>query len=104
TAVGADEQGKQELDSAVLARADVLAVDSRVQCASIGELYHALTAGVVTEAMAVELGQICAGAQEGRTTVEQITMCDLTGVGVQDVAAANVVMANAEGLGERFRI
>ncbi len=104
TAVGADEQDKQELETAVIARADILAVDSRKQCAAFGELHHALSAGLVKESKAVELGQICLGAEKGRTAGHQLTVCDLTGVGVQDVAAANVVMANAEGLGEVVRI
>jgi len=44
---------------------------------------------------AVELGRTCAGEVAGRTGEEQLTICDLTGVGVQDVAAANAVLANA---------
>jgi ornithine cyclodeaminase len=69
-------------------------VDSREQCARVGELHHALEAGLVPSAeAAVELGEICAGLRPGRTSPEQTIVCDLTGVGVQDVAAANLVMA-----------
>ena len=98
TAVGSDAADKQELDPSVLSRADLVVVDSRTQCAQIGELHHALVAGAIDEQEAVELGQICMRARPGRTSPDQLTVCDLTGVGVQDVAAANVVMANA---GER---
>jgi ornithine cyclodeaminase/alanine dehydrogenase-like protein (mu-crystallin family) len=98
TAVGSDGADKQELDPSVPARADLLVVDSREQCARIGELHHALAAGLIDTRKAVELGEICALAHPGRTSPDQLTVCDLTGVGVQDVAAANVVMANA---GER---
>jgi ornithine cyclodeaminase len=95
TAVGSDGVGKQELDPELLRRADVLAVDSLEQCRRIGELQHALD----VEARAVELGRISSGASPGRTAASQLTVCDLTGVGVQDVAAANAVMADIRGAG-----
>ena len=91
TAVGSDGVGKQELDPELLRRADVVAVDSLDQCRRLGELQHAL--GEADRA--VELGRICAGEAAGRTSRGQLTICDLTGVGVQDVAAANAVLANA---------
>jgi ornithine cyclodeaminase len=98
TALGSDGPDKRELDVDVLSRADLLVVDSRAQCARIGELHHALAEGAVASADdAVELGAICAGLSPGRTSQEQLTVCDLTGVGVQDVAAANVVMERAGG-------
>jgi len=100
TAVGSDGPNKQELDATVPARADLLVVDSREQSARIGELHHALAAGLIDERKAVELGEICALTHPGRTSADQLTVCDLTGVGVQDVAAANVVMANAGGRGD----
>ena len=108
TALGSDGVGKQELDPDVLERADVVAVDSRDQCARLGELQHALVAGVVGDpgTDVVELGEIVSGRASGRTGESQRTVCDLTGVGVQDVAAAIVVMdaAAREGLGERVAI
>jgi ornithine cyclodeaminase/alanine dehydrogenase-like protein (mu-crystallin family) len=90
TALGSDGAGKQELDPAILRDADLLVVDSRDQCMRLGELQHA--PGEAERA--VELGAICAGVAPGRTSQDQLTVCDLTGLGVQDVAAANVVMAN----------
>jgi ornithine cyclodeaminase/alanine dehydrogenase-like protein (mu-crystallin family) len=108
TAVGSDGVGKQELHPDVLERADVVAVDSRDQCARLGELQHALAAGVIGDpgTDVVELGEIVSGRASGRTGEGQRTVCDLTGVGVQDVAAAIVVMdaAAREGLGERLAI
>jgi ornithine cyclodeaminase/alanine dehydrogenase-like protein (mu-crystallin family) len=101
TAVGSDDEDKRELEPSVLARADRLVVDSRAQCARIGELHHALSAGLVDGRKAVELGEITSGLEPGRTTRDQLTVCDLTGVGVQDVAAANVVMERA---GDRGRL
>ncbi len=105
TALGSDGPDKQELDARVLGRADVLVVDSRVQCARIGELHHALEAGAVRSTNDVaELGEIAAGLRPGRTSQDQLTMCDLTGVGIQDVAAANLVMARADRDGTRVEI
>jgi ornithine cyclodeaminase len=86
-AVGSDTPGKQELNPFCLIRADVVAVDRLSQCASFGELKHALDAGMKTEA--IELGQIVAGNRPGRTTDAQITIADLTGVGFQDTAIAS---------------
>jgi ornithine cyclodeaminase len=104
TAVGADDADKQELDPAILGRADVLVVDSRRQSAAIGELHHALAAGLVTERKAVQLGEICAQVHPGRTSEDQLTVCDLTGLGVQDVAATNLVLANAGDRGDRITL
>jgi ornithine cyclodeaminase len=92
TAVGSDGAGKQELDPELLAGADRLVVDSRDQCARLGELQHALAAGLVSAERAVELGEIVAGRRPGRESEDELTVCDLTGVGVQDVAAAQLVM------------
>jgi ornithine cyclodeaminase/alanine dehydrogenase-like protein (mu-crystallin family) len=100
TAVGSDGVDKQELDPAVLQEADVLVVDSRDQCLRLGELQHA--PGQADRA--VELGAVCEGSAAGRTDASQLTVCDLTGLGVQDVAAANVVMTRAGDLGEGLEI
>jgi ornithine cyclodeaminase len=96
TAVGSDGPGKQELDPELLRAADVLAVDSLDQCRRLGELQHALDVAD----RAVELGSIAAGERPGRTDATQRTICDLTGVGVQDVAAANAVLASAPDAGQ----
>ena len=96
TALGSDGEGKQELDPEILRRADVLAVDSRDQCLRLGELQHAPDQAP----RAAELGELIAGRARGRTGDAELTVCDLTGVGVQDVAAANVMMARAGDAGE----
>ena len=100
TAVGSDGAGKQELDPELLRRADMLVVDSLDQCRRLGELQHALDVAD----RAVELGTVCAGTSPGRTSSTQLTVCDLTGVGVQDVAAANAVLANAGDSGELLSV
>ena len=100
TAVGSDGPGKQELDPEISRRADVLVVDSRQQSSVLGELQHATD----QVSRAVELGVVCAGDAPGRSGEGQLTLCDLTGVGVQDVAAANAVIAAAGERGETLEL
>jgi ornithine cyclodeaminase len=101
TAMGSDLPGKQELDPAVLARADILVCDQIAQCAKAGELQHALASKIVEKTKAVEIGEVIAGAKLGRQNDNQITVCDLTGIGVQDTAIAMLAydQARARGLG-----
>jgi ornithine cyclodeaminase/alanine dehydrogenase-like protein (mu-crystallin family) len=87
-AVGSDGPGKQELDADLLRAADVLVVDSIAQALRLGELQHAPELAD----RAVEIGAICAGDTPGRTDERSLVVCDLTGLGVQDVAAANAVL------------
>jgi ornithine cyclodeaminase len=101
TAVGADSPEKQELASGVLARAAIVAVDSREQCSRLGELRHALAVGAVSPSKAVELGEMASGTTPGRTSPDQLTVCDLTGVGVQDAAAAALVVEKTMDRGRR---
>lgn len=105
TAVGSDQSEKQEVEAAAVAKADLLVADSRPQCLRLGEIHHAVAAGLIAESdIHAELGEIIAGKKPGRRDTAAITFCDLTGVGVQDVAAANVVLerARAEGKGQRI--
>jgi len=95
TAVGSDEPTKQELDAEVLARAGVIAVDDRRQTAAFGELHHAIGRGLRTAEDVVTLGELLEGEAAGRTSSEEITVADLTGVGVQDAAIAALVMREA---------
>jgi ornithine cyclodeaminase len=105
TALGSDGPDKRELDVGVLAGADLLVVDGRTQCSQIGELHHALDAEVVLSPDdVIELGEICAGLRPGRTSEEQMTVCDLTGLGAQDVAAAALVLERASGATERVSV
>jgi len=107
TAVGSDQADKQEVEAAAVARADLLVADSRPQCLRLGEIHHAVAAGLIgADDIDAELGEIVAGLRPGRRDAVAITLCDLTGIGVQDVAAANVVLerALASGAGERLRL
>jgi len=89
TAVGSDTPGKQELDAACLAKADVVVVDRLSQCAKFGELSSAIAAGLMREEdVRGQLGEVVAGTKPGRSRDDEITVCDLTGVGFQDTAIA----------------
>ncbi|HEX9105627.1 MAG TPA: NAD(P)-binding domain-containing protein [Longimicrobiales bacterium] len=92
-AVGSDGPQKQELDVGVLAQADRLVADHLGQCLRLGELHHAVDAGVVEPAAVVELGDVVLGRVSGRRSALERIVCDLTGVGVQDAAIASAAMA-----------
>ena len=93
TAVGSDSRGKQELEAACLQRADLVVADRLSQCATFGELSHALRDGLIDQHDVVELGAIVSGRAAGRTGDDQITIADLTGVGFQDTAIAAAATA-----------
>ena len=97
TAMGSDAGYKNELVPAVVAAADLYVPDRLAQCAVLGELHHAIAAGAVpADADFPELGQIVAGQAPGRSGAGQITVCDLTGTGVQDTAIATLARGRAE--------
>lgn len=103
TAMGSDSPAKGELDPAMLASADVAAVDSLSQCKESGELHHALTAGLMIETDALELGTIINGQAAGRKSENDITIADLTGVAVQDIVIACAVLEKLEQAGSGQR-
>ncbi|HYV03165.1 MAG TPA: ornithine cyclodeaminase family protein [Blastocatellia bacterium] len=94
-AVGADSEDKQELDPALIGSNKVV-VDLLEQCASIGELHHALNHGLLTkQEVHAELGEVITGKKAGRTSEEEIITFDSTGTALQDVAAAAIVYERA---------
>jgi ornithine cyclodeaminase/alanine dehydrogenase-like protein (mu-crystallin family) len=103
-AVGADHEDKQEIAPELLARAKVF-TDSTEQARRIGDLHHAIAAGVMRAAdVHAELGEIIAGVKNARSSEGEITVFDSTGTGLQDVAAAIAVFraASTEGRGSRY--
>ena len=94
-AVGADNADKQEIHSDLMAASKVV-VDVLDQCAQIGDLHHALAAGVMKrQDVHAELGAVVAGLEPGRESDEEIIVFDSTGTALQDVAAAVVAYRNA---------
>ena len=94
-AVGADSHDKQELDAALVASAAVV-VDHLEQCATIGELHHALEAGLMSrDDVRAELSDVVAGRRPGRRAETEVVIFDSTGTALQDVAAAAAVYERA---------
>lgn len=94
-AVGADNPHKQEIQPTVMARSKIVC-DVIEQCASMGDLHHALNAGVVRrEDVYAELGEVVARRKPGRESVEEVIVFDSTGMALQDVAAVALVYEKA---------
>ena len=91
TAMGSDDDGKQELEAVLLAKADRVVADSISQCSQYGECLHAIQGGLIEEGSILELGQVIKNPAIGRTSEDQITVADLTGVAVQDIQIAKMV-------------
>jgi ornithine cyclodeaminase len=91
TAMGSDTPTKRELGPGLLKSADLVIADSIAQCQERGEIAHALVEGDISNDRIVELGNILSESKPGRTTPEQITVADLTGVAVQDIQIATAV-------------
>lgn len=95
-AVGSDGPDKQELAAECLVRAHKVVADRTSQCAALGEIHHAVEAGLLApEQVYAELGEIVSGQKRGREAGELI-VCDLTGVGAQDAAIAEAAWRRLE--------
>lgn len=88
TAIGSDTPEKNELDPRILQKADIVVADSISQCLERGEIHHALKAGLIDKGKIVELGKAIAQKELQRTSDDQLTVADLTGVAVQDIQIA----------------
>lgn len=97
TAMGSDQDGKNEIAPEALLRADLYVADRAAQAEALGELRAAIAAGIWDRGTPPELGDVIRGRATGRRTQEQITICDLTGTGVQDTAIASHVMRRLAG-------
>ncbi|MER8954774.1 cyclodeaminase [Mesorhizobium sp. M0833] len=96
TAMGSDAEHKNEIAPAILRMADLYVADSAKQTRRLGELHHAIAAGVMAaDAEITELGHIIAGERHGRRSDSDITIVDLTGTGVQDTAIATLARDRA---------
>lgn len=96
TAMGTDADYKTELAPDVIPAADLYVCDNLAQCRKQGELRPAIAAGLIRgDAVFPELGGIISGQHSGRRTDQSITICDLTGTGVQDTAIATFARERA---------
>jgi len=103
-AVGADNPEKQEIEPELLA-ANVVIADVLDQSATIGDLHHALDAGLMhRDDVRAELADIVSGRVRGRCSEDEIIVFDSTGTALQDVAAAAVVYDRAVASGDCLAI
>jgi alanine dehydrogenase len=103
-AVGADDHHKQEIDPALMASAKIVA-DSLGQSCTIGDTHHAIAAGLMEkENVYADLSEIVAGKKPGRTSDDEITVFDSTGIALEDAVAAVSVYekAAANGAARKF--
>lgn len=91
TAMGSDTEDKIELDPRILQNADIVVADSISQCLLRGEIHQALKAGVLEKERVVELGNVIVNPELRRSSDDQTTIADLTGVAVQDIQIAKAV-------------
>ncbi len=95
--MGADGPGKQEIATAELARVRVFC-DDWEQASHNGDLAHAVEAGVLARDDVTELGAVLAGAVPGRSSADEATAFDSTGLAIQDLAIALAALERADEL------
>ena len=104
--VGSDMEGKQEIDENIFGAARVF-VDDMNQAVAVGETEMPIKKGVIEESDIIgEMGALILGNIEGRTSDDDITIYDTTGIALQDLLTAKKVLELAEekGLGETIDI
>lgn len=89
--MGTDTIGKQEVETATVARATVF-TDEVAQAVTLGESQHAVAAGTKSQADIFQIGEVINGTHAGRTSDDELTLFDGTGVGLQDLAVASAVI------------
>jgi len=96
--MGTDTKGKQEVEPALVARARLF-TDEVEQSVTIGEAQHAHAQGLIAPADITTIGAVIAGLAAGRQSDDEITLFDGTGVGLQDLAVADVALRRAIAAG-----
>lgn len=91
TAMGSDTHEKIELDPQILKNADIVVADSIEQCLTRGEISQAIRAGVLKKEDVVELGNVIVQQELQRSSEDQVTIADLTGVAIQDIQISKAV-------------
>ena len=105
-AIGADAEGKEELEPDVLKMATVVVDDLR-QASKAGEINVPISKGLYTaEEVQANLGEVMTGRKQGRTDDRQVTIFDSTGVAIEDIAVANLLygLAKQKGIGTLLNI
>ena len=97
--MGTDTIGKQEVETGLIAKATIF-TDEVAQSVTLGEAQHAIKAGLMAEDQVHQIGSVIAGTHPGRTSADEITVFDGTGVGLQDLAVAASIVEVALARGE----
>jgi ornithine cyclodeaminase len=91
TAMGSDADHKNEIDPEIIANGIHYFCDRLSQCQLLGELHHAIECGHIDSSTDFpELGDVISERTIGRQNENEITLCDLTGTGIQDTAIATL--------------
>ena len=91
TSMGSDAEHKNEIDPLIIAEKASYFCDRLSQVQALGELHHAIEQGMVeSTASFPEIGQVIAQQTPGRVDTDQITLCVLTGTGIEDTAIATL--------------
>jgi alanine dehydrogenase len=101
--MGTDTKGKQEVDAELVASATVF-TDEIEQSISIGEAQHAMAKRIITASDITPIGDVINQVHGGRTSDEEITQFDGTGVGLQDLAVASVALELATQKGREVNV
>jgi ornithine cyclodeaminase/alanine dehydrogenase len=98
TCLGADMEGKQEIDEQIFVDAKVF-VDDITQAINVGETEIPVKKGTVQKDALVEIGSVICGTNAGRTSEHDITVFDSTGIALQDLLTAEAILKEAEKKG-----
>lgn len=91
-AIGADAVGKQELDPDILKQAKIV-VDDWIQASHSGEINVPIQKRLITQKdVWANLGDIVVKKKNGRVNQEEITVFDSTGLAIQDLYVAHLVL------------
>ena len=94
--MGSDMSGKQEIDENILKSARLF-TDDILQSVSVGEFEVGINNGTITkEDIICEIGDVLNGEYDGRTSDNDITVFDSTGIGLQDIAAGYIAIQKAK--------
>ena len=95
--IGADMEGKIEIDPQIIADA-LLFVDDTAHCIEAGEIEVGIKQGAFgADHIAGEIGELLEGSKQGRTSDDQITVFDATGMALLDIACAKTALDLASG-------
>ncbi len=99
--IGADMEGKQEIDEQLF-KDSIVVVDDIGQAINVGETETAYKTGLITQGdIYSEIGHVILGDKPGRTSDDEITIFDSTGIALQDLMTSKIALelADKKGLG-----